>query len=81
MGTSNIEVSELVDNNEEEKDDNLLPPVNVIIDQVNKVKVTKEELIVLKKEYEQEYAINPPKEIKRLPTFFDIMSEEEKELS
>ena len=58
-----------------------LPPVEDIINKANKVKVTKEEIMLLKKEYEQKYAKNPPKEIKRLPTFFDVISEEEKERS
>jgi len=79
LGASQTAKNQSMENEEEEKF--LLPPVEKIIDKANKVKVTQDEIMILKKEYDQKYAINPPKEIKRLPTFFEIISEEEKELS
>ena len=42
-----------------------------IIEKARKFKITKEDLISLKKDYETKFAKNPPKEIKRLPTLFD----------
>lgn len=80
-------VNEIMNFTKESTDDaedegfSLLPPVEEIIEKANKVKVTKEEIMTLKKEYEQEHAVNHPKEIKRLPTFFDVKSEEEKDIS
>jgi hypothetical protein len=46
------------------------------MDKANKMNITKEELILLKKEYQANVAKNPPKEIKRLPTLFEIPHEE-----
>lgn len=80
-------VNEIMDFTKESKESEpgsenaILPSIEEIIDRSNKVKVTKETIMALKKEYEQKYARNPPKEIKRLPTFFDIKSEEGKEIS
>lgn len=80
-------VNEIMNFTKESKEDasedgyDILPSIEEIIDKANKVNVTKEEIMALKKEYEQKYARNPPKEIKRLPTFFDVKSEEEKEFS
>jgi hypothetical protein len=56
----------------------MLPPVETIIDKAGKVKVTKEDILALKKEYETNVAKNPAKEIKKLPTLFDINDEENK---
>jgi hypothetical protein len=56
-------------------DDCILPPVETIIDRANKMNVTKEDLILLKKEYLSNVAINPRKEIKRLPTLFETPSD------
>lgn len=53
----------------------MLPPVETIIDKASRVKVTKEDIMALKKEYDANFAKNPIKEIKRLPTLFDGMEE------
>lgn len=59
-------------------EDASLPPVEVIMDKASKVDVTKQDLMLLKKEYDFTVAKNPPKVIKRLPTLFEIINEEEK---
>ena len=56
----------------------MLPPVETIIDKASRVKVTKEDIIAIKKEYDANVAKNPVKEIKRLPTLFDGTGEENK---
>jgi hypothetical protein len=56
----------------------MLPPVETIIDKASRVKVTKEDIMTLKKEYDTNFAKNPAKEIKRLPTLFDGTEEENK---
>ena len=58
--------------------DNPLPPAEEVISRANKVKVTKADLLKLKKEYESHIEKNPHKEIKRLNTLFYDLNEEEK---
>ena len=61
----------------EDKETCILPPVETIIEKAKKFKITKEDLMTIKKDYDTNFAKNPPKEIKRLPTLFEGAEEEE----
>lgn len=58
-------------------EDTPLPPIEEIMNIASRVNVTKEDLQILKKEYDTNIAKNPPREIKRLPTLFNIGNDEE----